>query len=67
MSKKVHSRSIFRDEWLHNKRYQLWIAKANSKNARCIFCQKDLDVSTMGNSALDSHATGSKHKQKVLD
>ena len=68
MNKRVHSRSIFQDEWLYNKKYQLWIAKASdSKNARCILCQKDLDVSTMGSGALDSHATGSKHKQKVLD
>ena len=62
MSKKVHSRSIFQDEWLYNKKYQLWIAKADSKNARCILCQKDLDVSAIGSSALDSHATGSKLK-----
>ena len=44
VSEKVHSSLIFQDEWLYNKKYQLWIAKADFKNARCILCQKDLDV-----------------------
>ena len=35
------------------------------KVARCNLCKKDL--STMGSCALDSHASGKKHKEKVKE
>ena len=35
-----------------------------SSGARCIIFQKDIDVSAMGSSVLDSHGKGRKHEQK---
>ena len=34
-------------------------------HARCSICQRDFDLSTMGVSALLSHASGKKHKDKL--
>ena len=59
----LHSVSSFQEEWYTNKRYKLSISKSSkSAGARCTLCKKDIDVSTMGNSALDSHAKGKKHR-----
>ena len=63
MSKKVHSKASFQEKWLDNIKYKTWLAQAPSdKNtARCILCKKDINISTMGVSALESHAAGKRH------
>ena len=49
-SKKCHS--VFQDELLTHKRYKIWIAKIkNKKTARFTFCQKEIDLLTMGSAA----------------
>ena len=59
MNKNVHSVSTFQEEWLTNKKCKLWIAKTSQIHiARYTFCKKDIDISTMGSSALDSHSKG---------
>ena len=58
----LHSVSSFQEEWYTNKKYKLWISKSSkSTGARCTLCKKDIDISTMVSSALDSHAKGKKH------
>ena len=62
-SKNCHS--VFQGKCLINKKYKLWIAKAkNKKTARCTLCQKEIDLSTMGSVALDSHAFSKKTRNK---
>ena len=66
MSKK-HSKSTFKDEWLLNPKYKSWVKKISLNTARCSFCNKHIDVSSMGVSALESHSTSKKNKQIVSD
>ena len=56
----------FLDKWFIHKDYSLWISKTKSVyKARCKLCCKDIDLSTMGSSSLDSHAAGEGHKDLV--
>ena len=66
MSKK-HSKSMSKDEWLLNPKYKSWVKQISSNTARYSFCNKHIDVSSMGVSALESHSTSKKHKQIVSD
>ena len=38
-----------------------------SNTARCSFCNKHMDVSSMGVNALELHSNGKKHKQILAD
>ena len=45
-----------------NEKYKLWFAKGKYDScAKCILCSKEIDLSTMGANALNSHAKGKKH------
>ena len=64
MSKK--NVTYFQDERLDDDRFSKWILKTHLKtHARCCICQRDFDLSTMGVSALLSHASERKHKDKL--
>ena len=64
MSKK--NVTYFQDEWLDDDRFSKWVMKTHLKiHARCSICQRDFDLSVMGVSALLSHASGKKHKDKL--
>ena len=64
MSKKKKGKCIFSGDWLVDDRFTEWIEKSNSKwKARCKFCSKDFDISSMGVSALTSHIGGKKHSE----
>ena len=65
--RKEHSRSTFKDQWLLNPKYKSWVKTISLNTARCSFYNKHIDVSSMGVSALESHATSKKHKQIVSD
>ena len=69
MSKRIHSESTFQKTCLENPKYKLWLAlvPSDEKTARCILCKKDINVSAMGVSALESHATGKKHKSLMKE
>ena len=59
-------KTYFREEWLTNVKYKLWVAKTKDKTvARCTLCKLDISLSNMGSSALDDHARGKKHSEKV--
>ena len=45
-----------------NEKYKLRLTKGkNDHYAECVLCSKEIDLSTMGANALDSHAKGKKH------
>ena len=50
------------DSWLKNPLYSAWIVPDKvSTLACCKWCCKDVGVSNMGESALESHMKGKKH------
>ena len=56
----------FQDKWLLDERFSPWVRRASVPvMAHCHLCQKDIDISTMGQTALTSHAKGSKHQSKL--
>ena len=62
--KKCHS--VLQDEGFTNKKYKVWIAKTkNKKTAWFTICQKEIDLSTVGSAALDSHAFSKKHTKMI--
>lgn len=56
----------FSNLWLENKDYKEWLeADTDKRKAYCKACKKAIDISSMGEYALKSHATGQKHKRAV--
>ncbi|WAR04834.1 hypothetical protein MAR_020203 [Mya arenaria] len=57
----------FQHKWME--KYKWVKSTTDPKKARCTVCLKDFDVCNMGESALSSHAQGSKHKknEKIKD
>ena len=64
---RAKGKCVFRESWLYHPAYNSGLARVsgNSRNARCVLCRRDFDISNMGESALKSHAKGEKHKQLV--
>ena len=59
-------KTYFHEEWLTNVKYKLWAVKTKEKTvARCTLCKCDISLSNMGSRALDDHACGKKHSEKV--
>ena len=64
---KNHSSCSFQDEWLSDDPFRAWVGKTgNKKEARCVVFKRNIDISTMGSSALQSHASGKKHKELMI-
>ena len=59
-NKKLHSNSTSQEEWLTNKKYKLWVARTSSEKSANCMCLSKIDITKMGSSALDSHATSKK-------
>lgn len=56
---------IFNSKWLKNDSYKGWLKCTEDKHkALCTVCNRSIDVSAMGESALKSHMKGSKHIEK---
>ncbi|KAL3858038.1 hypothetical protein ACJMK2_012654 [Sinanodonta woodiana] len=55
----------FQDKWLTNNAFKSWIRKdtSNSHGAFCQLCNKSIDLTSMGKTALTSHSKGKKHKE----
>lgn len=53
---------VFSNLWLQKSLYKDWLreVKGDKHKARCIVCMKDVDISSMGESALTSHLKGKK-------
>ena len=67
MSKRIHSKATFQESWLDSTKYKSWLAQVPSDKsiARCILCKKEINVSIMRVSALESHTAGKKHRNLV--
>ena len=63
MSKRKHSLSTFKEIWLTDPIFQLWIAKVpeDLSLAWCKLCKSNINISKMGRSALNDHARGKRH------
>ena len=65
MNKKHSSRS-FQDVWLSDDHFRAWVGKTgNKKEACCVVCKRNTDISAMESSALHSHASSKKHKEHM--
>jgi len=58
----IKHKKYFVDAWLEDPLFTGWLCKvkSNSTKARCLACEKDIELSTMGRSALKDHAKGNK-------
>ena len=65
--KRHSSKTYFQDSWLTYELYSKWIAKTTVKTnkERCVPCQKEIYLSTMAVSALNSHTKGITHLCKI--
>ena len=63
MSKRKHSVSTFKEIWLTDPIFQLWIAKVpgDSSLARCKLSKPNINICKMGRSALTDHTKGKRH------
>ena len=55
---------VFSNLWLQKSLYKDWLreVKGDKHKARCIVCMRDVDISSMGESALTSHLKGKTHQ-----
>ena len=67
ISKSIHSKATFQESWLDSGKYKSLLAPVPSYKSigRFILCKKDIYVSIMGVSALESHAAEKKHTNLV--
>ncbi len=58
----VHGNCVFIGKWLTHPELKPWIQRDKDQHrAFCKFCNRSVDVSTKGHSALKSYMTGTKH------
>ena len=54
----------FNKQWLNNVKYSGWLAQdQHIRKAKCTLCEKIIDIGNMGESALESHMKGLKHRK----
>ena len=59
-------KSSFQEICLNNEKYSLWLQKDEDTSlARCKVSSKSFSVAAMGIKALDAHANGAKHKDRL--
>lgn len=59
---------IFHEEWTGNPKCKVSVSIAdNKKTAKCILCEKNIDLLLMGSSELDSHAASEKHATNIKE
>jgi hypothetical protein len=60
-------KSSLQDSWLENKKFVAWLQKDKDNNslARCKVCRNTFSIAPMGVKALDAHANGAKHKERL--
>ena len=63
--KVVKNQRQFIDSWLNGELFKDWLRKdlGDTKIAKCAVCQKTIELSSSGRSALTDHAKGAKHKE----
>ena len=59
-------KTSFQEIWLNSKKYSLWLQKDEDTSlSRCKVYSKSFSVAAMGIKALDAHANGTKHKDRL--
>lgn len=60
-----NSKCVFNRAWEEAEDYKNWVKalKGDNRKAVCVLCQKAVDVSSMGESALKSHMKSEKHRK----
>ena len=63
-SKGQRGNCIYNRQWELNSKYKGWLTafKADRKKALCKCCDRMIDISNMGESALKSHMKSERHK-----
>lgn len=56
---------VFNGKWKADEKFKAWIAAdpTSKTKAMCVVCNKAIDISSMGEAALQSHMIGKKHKK----
>ena len=59
---------VFNLLWMNDPDFKDWIEPVERDDhlARCTYCKKDINVTTMGVTALNSHVKGDKHKKACM-
>ena len=58
-------KTYFNSSWLQNSDYKTWLSRKDYTTANCKLCNKSIDISNQGESALKRHAQGVNHKQRL--
>lgn len=64
-SKGQKGQCFYNNKWQHDPQYKGWVSalKADKRKTLCQWCDRTIDISSMGESALKSHSKSEKHKQ----
>ena len=64
----IMGKCVFNGKWKADEKFRAWIAAdpTSKTKAMCVVCNKAIDISSMGEAALQSHMIGKKHK-KLLE
>ena len=62
----IKYKTFFQDIWLTNDQYKIYFQEdADIYSAKCKVCTKSFSVAGQGRKALDTHAKGLKHQQRL--
>ena len=61
----IMGKCVFNRRWKADEKFEVWIAAdpTSKTKAVCVVCNKAIDISSMGEAALQSHMIGKKHKK----
>ena len=67
MSRKIHGKVVFNESWLGGERLKAWLKWGNDcqKAVYILSNNSVIGITRVGVSALASHASGAKHKEKL--
>ena len=65
----MSSKTKFNEIWLKEVKYVQWLQKNHERQSsfKCKLCMKSYELNNMGKRALDAHANGKKHKERMAD
>ena len=56
------NKCLFQAKWLDDLCYIQWLKKKSDEVALCSYCEKEVNIGNMGETALMSHLKGEKHQ-----
>ena len=57
------NKGIFQPKWLDDPLYSQWLKKKSDEVALCSYCKKEINIVSMGETALSSHLKGKNSKK----